>query len=272
MPKETSFIPTIWSARILNTLEKSLVFSQLFNSDYEGEITEYGDTVKIGAVGVPTIKKYTPESDIEDPEAAAVTETTLTIDGADYFNISVDDVYETQSRVDLLDAATARTGYAFADAADKYLAGKVLAAATAVSSASTNAYDVLVDLSSALTSKNVPNEGRVAIVSPDFEAALRKDSRIVAVGTGESEARLSDGQVYRIAGLTVVVSNNLTEANTVVAGSAIGGTFANQITKVTPYTPEKRFAQAVKGLHLYGAAVLNKDCYVKATYSFSVGE
>ena len=32
--------------------------------------------------------------------------------------------------------------------------------------------------------------------------------------------------------------------------------FAEQLSEIDAYRPEKRFADAVKGLHLYGAAVI----------------
>lgn len=57
----TNFIPTIWSARLLHNLQKSLVFGQtgVINRDYEGEIKAYGDTVKINGIGAVTIGDYT---------------------------------------------------------------------------------------------------------------------------------------------------------------------------------------------------------------------
>ena len=42
-----NFIPEIWAARILASLKKSHIFGQpgVINRDYEGEITQAGDTV-----------------------------------------------------------------------------------------------------------------------------------------------------------------------------------------------------------------------------------
>ena len=61
-----NFIPTVWAARLLSALEKSLVYGQagVVNRDYEGEITASGDTVKIGSIGDPTIGTYTKDTDI----------------------------------------------------------------------------------------------------------------------------------------------------------------------------------------------------------------
>lgn len=93
------FIPTIWSAKILDALDKSLVYAQLFNRDYEGEITEAGDTVKIGAIGDVSIKDYTKNDDIAAADEVTPTVKTLTINQAKYFNIAVDDVDAAQSMI-----------------------------------------------------------------------------------------------------------------------------------------------------------------------------
>ena len=64
----SNFIPAVWSARLLAHLDKQHVLTQLCNRDYEGEITQYGDTVKITQIGEVTIKDYTANTDIADPE------------------------------------------------------------------------------------------------------------------------------------------------------------------------------------------------------------
>ena len=76
----TNFVPTIWSARLLAHLDKKHVYAALVNRDYEGEIRNYGDTVKINQIGDVTIKNYTKGNDIEDPEDLSGSQTMLTID------------------------------------------------------------------------------------------------------------------------------------------------------------------------------------------------
>jgi hypothetical protein len=55
----TEFIPEIWSAKILEDKKKAHVFGNLANRDYEGEIRNAGDQVRIPTVGVPTVNSYT---------------------------------------------------------------------------------------------------------------------------------------------------------------------------------------------------------------------
>ena len=73
----TNFIPETWSARLLESLHKQLVFGALCNRNYEGEIRQYGDTVHINSLSDISVKPYTPNADIDDPEQLSGTERTL---------------------------------------------------------------------------------------------------------------------------------------------------------------------------------------------------
>lgn len=285
----TNFIPTIWSARILAALEKQLVYTKFFNRDYEGEIRDAGDTVKIGLVGAPTVKKYTKGTDIAAPDDVTVTDATLSVDQADYFNIAVDDVDAAQSKINLLESASSQTGYAFGDVTDQYLAGLLVAgtggtigtkaAPKSITDAKPeDAYNLLVDLKVALDRQNCPTAGRVCVVPPEFEGFMLKDSRFVAVATNDSNERLTEGTVYKSAGFEIHVSNNAphdakggsgsTTVYDVIAGCDQSGTYAEQILNTEAYRPEKSFKDAVKGLHVYGAKVLRSACVYNAKVSF----
>lgn len=276
------FIPQLWSAKILDALDKELVYNKLFNSDYEGEIAAAGDTVNIAQVGSVTIKDYTRNATIDAPEDVTVEDKTLKIDQAKYFNISVDDVDAAQSAVNLLDTATQRAGYGFSDVADAYL-GKLLATDGTVTDGlgtdsaplevnKSNAYEILVKMKTALDKANLPKQGRVAIVPPEFEGYMLLDPRFVSV-TDQSEQRLTEGTVYKAAGFEVAVSNNAPKATTgegvkVIASSPVQGTYAQQVLKTEAYRPESGFSDAVKGLHVYGAKVLRPEVVAVATVSF----
>lgn len=281
------FIPEIWSAKILNALDKTLEYARLFNQDYEGEIRDAGDTVHIGMVGSPTIKDYTRGTDIADPDEVTVTDQQLAIDQAKYFNIAVDDVDAVQSKLNLLNEATTRAGVGFSDVCDQYLAG-LLAAGTAtdklgskaspITITEENAYQTIVQMKVNLDKANLPKAGRICVVPPEFEGFMLMDPRFVQVGTTASNDRLEQGVVYRAAGFEIAVSNNAPSGSdggsgaqaysTVIASSPVQGTFAQQILKTEAYRPDSRFADAVKGLHVYGAKVLRPEVVAVATVSF----
>lgn len=276
----TNFAPQIWSAKILDALDKSLVYNKLFNNDYEGEITEAGSTVHIGSIGKVSVKAYTKGAAIAAPDAVNVEDQTLTLDKAEYFNVAVDDVDAAQSKINLIDGATTQAGNAFADSTDQYLAGvlaakagvKLNAAATPTVITKENAYDTLIELKVKLDKANLPKAGRVCVVPAEFEGFMLRDPRFVAVSDA-GEQRLTEGTVYRAAGFEIQTSNNAPSpaagVYTVIAGSNLCGTFANQVLKTEAYRPDNAFSDAVKGLHVYGATVTRPNAvglaYVKFT-------
>lgn len=274
----TNFIPQIWSARLLENLRKNLVFGQtgVINRDYEGEIRAYGDTVKINSIGPVTVADYVKNTDIAAPETLTDAQRTLVIDQAKYFNFQIDDVDAAQQNPKVMDAAMREAAYALADKADQYLASLYVNAGltigddtTPIVPTATTAYETLVDASIKLDENNIPRTGRYAVVPPWFYGLLLKDDRFVKAGTATSDQVLRNGEVGQAAGFTIYVSNNI--ANTtgtkykIMVGHPMATTFAEQINKVEAYRPEKRFADAVKGLYLYGAKVIRPEALLVIT-------
>ena len=127
-----------------------------------------------------------------------------------------------------------------------------------------DAYDYLVDLSTDLTEKDVPTEGRWAVIPAWFHGLLLKDSRFVGNGTDYNKALIEGGEVGVAAGFRIFLSNNVpnTEGTKykILGGTNAAGSYAEQILKTEAYRPEKRFSDAVKGLHVYGGKVVQPKC------------
>jgi hypothetical protein len=271
-----NFIPTLWSARLLAHLDKVHVYAGLVNRDYEGEIKQYGDTVKINQIGDITIKKYTGAK-IDDPEELTGEQNTLVIDQANYFNFAIKDVDNAQTNPKLMNEAMARAAYGLNDTVDSLLAGIMVAgAAGAVGSdespivpSKDDAYDLLVDLGTELTEKNVPLVGRWVVVPPFYHGLLQKDSRFVGNGTDVNMAILQGGHIGAAAGFQIYVSNNVPNTEgakyKILGGTNAGASFAEQITETEGYRPESNFSDAVKGLHLCGVKVLQKNALATLT-------
>lgn len=264
-----NFIPTIWSARLLANLDKSLVALQFVNRDYEGEITAYGDTVKINQLGDITIKDYTG-ADIDDPEELDSTQQTLAIDQAKYFNFAVKDVDKVQANTNLLDGSMGRAAYAMADVVDQDIFATMVSEATnKKGSASTpieidvnNAYDQLVDLGVFLDEKNVPKVGRKIALPHWYLGLLAKDPRFTKDLNILANGVVEGATVGRF---QLLASNNLKTASGAVhcpAGTDQATTFANQIVETEAYRPEKNFSDAVKGLNVWGRKVVQPECLV----------
>lgn len=274
----TNFIPTIWSSRILDTFDKALVFENLVNKDYEGEIQNQGDTVKINGIGDPTVSNYTRNADIAAPEVLADNTRSMVIDQAKYVNFAVDNVDDVQANANLLQRATSRVGYVFGDAVDTFLAGKYVDAGNTLGSdgtpillTSANIYDTMVDAGVLLSEDNIPKAGRWVVMPPGAIGRLSKsDEFINAAQTGETTIR--EGFAGRIAGFDVFESNNVqvvTGKHKIMAGTREAITFARQLTKIVAYEPERRFADAVKALVVYGAKTVQANALVTITVTLS---
>ena len=281
----TGFIPKLWSARLLNALDKSHVFANVVNRDYEGEIKKMGDTVHINTIGAVTIGTYTQNTDFSSgPETLATTDQTLTIDQAKYFNFQVDDIDKAQAAGDIMDKAMTRAAYGLADASDKYIAGILAGAAdasnlvssSAVALTASNVYENVVKMRTILDKANVPTAGRWLVIPPEMYALILLDDRFVKTGGEMAEGILRTGLVAQAAGFDIYLSNNCVSANsnstdtyTIVGGVDSAATYAEQIVSTEAYRPEKRFADAVKGLHVYGAKVVDKAqlACLKATFA-----
>ena len=280
-----TFIPQIWSARLLEHLRKNLVVANLFNRNYEGEIQQMGDTVHINQLAEIAVKNYHANVDIADPDQLSTTKQSLVIDQGDYFNFYLNDVDRAQARANLMDSAMQSASYGLADNLDKYLAG-LLAEGELVDGLgsdsaplfinATTAYELVVKMKVALDKANVPTQGRYLLMPPDFEGMMLLDTRFAGGFGTRNEERLVNGLVARAAGFDIYISNNVKndegQKYKVVASTIDQATYANQILNTEAYRREKGFDDGVKGLHVYGAKVLRPEAVAVATVNFGVAD
>lgn len=276
----TNFIPQVWSAQLLNSLKASLIYGQtgVINRNYEGEISGFGDTVKINTIGTVTVGDYTKNADMSAPQDLSGTQTTLTINQSKYFNFQIDDVDKAQTNPKLMSQAMVESAYALRNTADQFIASTMVAGVkegntigndgTPETVTAENAIDLLVDLGTILDEANVPEDGRWVILPPWYHAMIEKSPKFQYTSENMSSV-VRNGVVGRIAGFDVMKSNNVPNtAKTkykILAGHGIATTYAEQINDVEAYRPEKRFADAVKGLHLYGAKVVRPEALALLT-------
>lgn len=266
-----TFIPEIWSAQILMSLKKNLVYAGpgVVNRDYEGEISQAGDTVRIRSISRPTIGTYIKGSTTITPEQLTDAQRSLLIDQSKYFAFEVDDIDQAQSTGGELDAALVEASYGLRDVADQYVAALYTGAqsANALGTVSVTtaalAYTQLRRLSVKLDEANVPSEGRYVIVPPWYYGLLLEDDRFVRVDASGSSAGLRNGVVGQALGFDVMKSNNAPlvtgDDYAVMAGHPSAISFAEQIVKVETYRPQDSFSDAIKGLHVYGAKLVRPD-------------
>ncbi|WP_295035754.1 hypothetical protein [uncultured Microbacterium sp.] len=277
------FRPEIWSPVLLVALRKALVYSVFTNRDYEGEIAEAGDTVRITSIGRPTIQTYVPNSTVITPEQVNDSQRTLVVDQSKYFAFAVDDVDARQAAGNVITQAMDEAAFGMADVVDQFIASFYTSIQSAnqlgsigVNSATTptDAYDkVLVPLKVKLDKANVATQGRSVVITPDLHGCLLRDARFVKVNESGTEQGLRDGLVGRAAGFDILLSNNAPNTTgsefAVIAGSDRAITFASQISKTEAYRPQSSFSDAIKGLALYGAKNVRPDSLASALVTVS---
>lgn len=291
-----NFKPMVWSKVILAALKKSLVYgsSAITNDDYEGEISGPGNSVRITQFGDPTITAYTPGSAIQY-QALQDSAQDLLIDQAFSFSFEIDDVDRRQAAGDMQSYLEDRAAYALANVADQFIASLYTGVASQnilggsltsgsyltpqpFGSATTNPADfytkVLIPLGVLLDEANIPKAGRYCVMPPWAEALVRQTLGFVAVTDmqGDPSKVFTTGMIGRVAGFDIYTSNNAVEFDTttgngvwaVQAGHPMAITFGEQITQTEALRLQTTFADAVRGLHVYGAKLVRPDAIAVA--------
>lgn len=271
------FVPTIWSREIHRGNQARLVTQEgIVNHDYEGDITQAGDTVHINGLEPVTIKDYDRAEGLGDPERLEANRRTLVIDQMKAFDFLVDDIEKVQANADLLGAATGNASRGLVAVQDDFVLdlmvkGAATKATKALAESDEKAFfnKVVVAGRTALNKASVTSEGRFIVTDPEGEAYLSLDPRFIANGSSESDERLLNGQVGRIGGFRVLVSNSAKVAGKAVIGTPDATTVADQIVKVRGMESERYFGTRVSGLHVYGAKVTRPENLFVVTYTVS---
>lgn len=270
-----NFIPTLWAGAILAWLEKSLVYASVTNRNYEGMIKQAGDKVKISEIGDITINTYA-KTDISLQTLDSASRF-LEITEQKYFAYIVDDIDNVQMNVELMDKASSKAAYALRDTADQFIAGKYtdagivsglgttgtpLSVTSDGASSSTKASALLSKFQRALDDAKVPKEGRWLVIPPWIEQKLVMEKILLPMGNMTS-VNYDNGRIGQtVFGFDLRVSHNVPVSSSkyrILAGVNDAITYAEQIVSVEAFRPQLRFADAIKGLHVYGAKVIRPD-------------
>ena len=260
----TKFIPTVWSENLYQELGKQYIGVANCNREFEGDIREKGNIVKICGLGKILVSDYTKNSNMKVADTLSDNERELVIDQAKYFNFQLDDIDRAQSSPRLMEAAMKNAASALADTADAYVYSLYNQAGSTISCANTtvdNIINLLIDARTKLFSNNVSDPKDIVFeVSPNIAGMILKAK--VNLSTDNTDA-LENGCIGSIGGCKIFVSNNvysLQNSEAMVykclARTKRAIAFAEQLSEIDAYRPELRFADAVKGLHLYGAKVV----------------
>ena len=166
-----------------------------------------------------------------------------------------------------MQAAMKVAASALANDADSYVFSlyNTVGSEKTVTDANVTAESIIDDIIAArelLYEGNVGDNSEIVIeVSPQIASLILKAK--VNLSNDAADAALEKGVLGSIAGCKIYVSNNVktVEGSASVRHKCFVRTkraiaFADQLSEINAYRPEHRFADAVKGLHLYGAKVI----------------
>ena len=301
----TGFIPEIWSGKLVEKFYASTVLAAISNTDYEGEIKNQGDKVRIRTKPTITIADYAADQTLllQRPSGNVVD---LLIDKGKYFNTILDDVMDVQTDLNLLsmwsdDAAeqmkiTIDTNVLLgikdqATVTDNRgtAAGKIshtinlgatgtplAVVARSPTTGKVEIVDAILRLGQALDEQNIPETGRW-VVLPTWTATLIKMSELrEAYLSGDQTSILRNGRIGMVDRFTLYTSNLLPSGVAaglaageylMYAGHAHGLTFASQMTKMETLRSEQTFGTVMRGLQVFGYKVVDGTALTQAVIS-----
>ena len=295
------FLPAVYSKKVLNFFRKASVVEAITNTDYSGEIANCGDSVKIIKEPTITVYQYERGADVTQTKLTDQ-ELTLVVDTANAFKFKVDDIESNMSHVNWREVASSSAAYALKDAFDE---GVLAAMFSGVSASSPNhvlgsdsatdlaagtfdgtgnldigfgtsehdPLDILGRMARLLDDQSVPEEGRWFVASPDFYEVLSGTaSKLLSSDYNAGQGSIRNGLVTsgKIRGFSMYKSNNIASTSN-AAGKCIAGHISSTATAQTITSTEvlrdpDSFGDIVRGLHVYGAKVLQDSALVSAFY------
>lgn len=294
------FLPSIYSKKVLNFFRKASVVEAITNTDYAGEISAYGDSVKIIKEPTITVYDYTRGSDTTQTKLTDQ-EITLVVDSAKAFKFIVDDIETNMSHVNFKEVASSSAAYSLKDAYDAAVLTTMFAGVSASApdhvigadaaagtggvgettasvdlgvASEVDPLDLMARMARLLDDQSVPEENRWFVASPDFyEELSQSGSKLLSVDFNAGQGSIRNGLVSsgKLRGFDMYKSNNIPSVSTAtgqcLAGHMSSTATANTILSTEVIRDPSSFGDIVRGLHVYGAKVLRDDAMVKAFYT-----
>jgi len=297
----TNFLPEIYSKKVLNFFRKASVVEAVTNTDYEGEISNFGDSVKIIKEPTISVSNYTRGADIDQTYIQDEVDT-LVVDTAKAFKFIVDDIESKMSHVNWKEVAASSAAYALKDKYDETVLAAMFTgvstggdfdhaigsnSSTDIVDMDVNAgnldigfadgeldpLDVMARMARLLDEQNVPEEGRFFVAPPSFyEVLSQSGSKLLSVDFNAGQGSIRNGLVSsgKLRGFEMYKSNNIATP-TDAAGKCIAGHVSATATAQTIVNTEvlrdpSSFGDICRGLHVFGAKVLRPEALVSAHY------
>ena len=294
------WVPEIFSKKIQNFFRKSSVIEAITNTDYAGEISAFGDTVKIIKEPSVTVAAYTRAA-TTTKQYLGDQEVTLVIDKANSFKFIIDDIEERMSHVNWASVGASSAAYTLKDTMDSeviaamfsgvsssspdHVIGADSATANAGLSIANDAIDVgfgtgeitplavMARFSRLLDEANVPEEGRWFLASPQwYEELANESSKLMTSDFNQGDGGVRNGLVASgmIRGFKMYKSNNIADVSNatakIICGHISSTATAQSILNIETLRDHDTFGDIVRGLHVYGRQVLRDNALAAAFY------
>ena len=237
------FIPQLWSNKLNAKFYASTMMTEIANTDWEGEIKNQGDTIRIRTAPSITIRDYDGAGSTLTAEVPAPIYTDMQINKAKYFNVQVSDVLAHQADMDLMNmftddaakqlkieienevffnwfvtegAAAANKGATAGALSGEYNLGTDIAPVDQATPS--NILKTILRMSAALDEQNVPEDGRWLIITPYDRQLLMQTDIAQAYFTGDQSSTIRTGKIGMLDRFEVYVSNLLPKG---AAGKAL---------------------------------------------------
>lgn len=256
----SNFIPTVWSAAILENFKAAQAIIPTLNRQYEGEVAN-GNVVKVTGITSPTVQDYASGRTLT-VDALSDSTQSLAIDQMKAISFKVDDVDRVQA-AGSFEPVTADAGRALAEDAEAYVIAQMKANGTSAGTGAITtpalAFAAVVTLRQALGKAKVPAANRFLVVSPEFASLLLAEGSKLTSANGATDGELRNGVLGNLLGFTVIEHPLLTHTSNRPAAIAYHGPsvgFVGQVDKTESGRMENAFADYVRALNVYGAKVL----------------
>lgn len=228
-----AFIPTLWSGKLLAKFYQNTMLSEVTNTDYEGELKNQGDTVRIRLAPSISISDYTVGQNLTYEVPTPIFQD-MQVNKGKYFGVQVNDVLAYQADMNLMNMFTEDAAKQLKIAIENEVffnsfvtqgaatgnygatAGKISAAynlgtdTTPIDQATPeNVLKAILRMSTVLDEQNVPEDGRFLILSPYDRHLLMQSSIAQAYFTGDQSSTIRTGKIGMLDRFSVYVSNLL---------------------------------------------------------------
>lgn len=281
------WLPEVFSKKVQVAFRKSAVAEAICNTDYMGEIAQFGDTVNIIKEPTITVTDYTRATTSLSSTVLTDQELVLQVDQAKYFQFKVDDLEKRFSHVNWQQVASDNAAYQLKDAFD------VNVITAAVAGIGSNTYgtvaapidtghdtgevdplDVLARLARLLDDANVPEENRWVVAKPEFYEELAKtSSKLLSVDYNQGNGGLRNGLVAsgELRGFKMYKSSNVptpsgagNPTHQILAGHMSAVSCAQSLSTVESIRDNDSFKDIVRGLLVWGRKVLRPEALALA--------